>query len=327
MRCAMSDSTINVTLATRTADASPQAGKKPVRHLPPPVGLKERLVRSRYSLVRHLVQVTVLLLFIATARWGLTIANRPVLDGTLSNSKILGAVPLTDPFAMLERLAAGHLPTLSALIGAGIVVGLYGLLGSRIFCGWICPMNLVTEAADWVRRRLGFQADVMRFDNRLRYAFALVTLVASFFTGTAAFETVSPQALLWRDLVFGTGLWAVAAALGVFALDVAVARQGWCGHLCPLGAFWALIGRLNPKPYIKIKFDTDSCTRCGDCIRVCPEPQIIRFKELSHTGQIPRGECLQCGRCIQICPEDSLAFQLGKRMKIHDVKGDNHERL
>ena len=304
---------------------------KTIRHLEAPKTVREWLHRHRYSLCRHLTQVLVLLLFIGTARWGWSVADQPLLDGTLSSSKIAGLLPLSDPFALLQRFVAGHLPTVTALMGALIVTVLYGVLGSRVFCGWICPMNLVTELADVCRRRLGFQADVIRFDRRLRYAFAVVTLVASAAMGTAAFETVSPQALLWRDAIFGTGLWALAAALGIFSLDLAVSRQGWCGHLCPLGAFWALVGRLNPKPSITIHFDNSSCTRCGDCLRICPESQIIRFKDLALTQQIPSGECLQCGRCIEICPESSLTFDLmstiRQKQKTFPKQGDYHEHI
>ena len=139
-------------------------------------------------------------------------------------------------------------------------------------------------------------------------------MLASALTGTAAFEVMSPQGLLWRDLVFGTGLSALAAASGVFALELAVMKEGWCGHLCPLGAFWALVGRIVRRPALRIRFEDKACTRCGDCLHVCPERQIIRFKDLARTGRIPTGECLNCGKCIEHCPEDALRFELfGRR--------------
>ncbi len=279
-----------------------------VRHLPPAKNAREWLWRRRYSALRHLVQCLILLAFAGTARWGWTLWGAPLLDGTLSESRLLALLPLSDPFALLERAAAGHWPTLTAALGALIVITFYVLLGSRLFCGWVCPVNLVSEAAAAVRQRLGLSADLIRLDKKLRYIFVLATLLISAATGTAAFELVSPQALLWRDVIFGTGLWALAVALTIFALDVAIAKNGWCSHLCPLGAFWSLISRLNHKPCIRISFNDKTCTHCGDCLRVCPEPQIIKFNELKRSGHIPVGDCLQCGRCIEICPEDSLGW-------------------
>ena len=54
----------------------------------------------------------------------------------------------------------------------------------------------------------------------------------------------------------------------------------------------------------------DTFARSADCLRVCPEKQIIRFKDMAQTGRIPSGECLNCGRCIEVCPEDALHFRI-----------------
>lgn len=217
--------------------------KPEVRHLPPAKTWRERLHRNRFGLARHLVQVLVLLAFVGTARWGWTIAGEKLLSGDLSSSLVLGTIPLSDPLALLERLFAGHLPQGAALLGAVIVFVLYAVLGSRTFCGWVCPMNLVTGLADALRRALKLDADLVRLSKGVRYASLVTALLASAATGVAAFEAVSPQAFLWRDVVWGTGLGALSAALGIFALDLALLRHGWCGHLCPLGAFWTVVGK------------------------------------------------------------------------------------
>jgi polyferredoxin len=54
-------------------------------------------------------------------------------------------------------------------------------------------------------------------------------------------ESVNPVSLTQRALIFGgTAAWGAAAA--VFLFDLLVAPRGWCGHLCPVGAAYALIG-------------------------------------------------------------------------------------
>ena len=115
----------------------------------------------------------------------------------------------------------------------------------------------------------------------------------------------SPQGILWREIVYGGFLGLLSAVFGIFALDLAVTKRGWCGHLCPLGAFWVLWGKIG---LTKVKFDNDTCTRCGDCIKVCPEPQVINFKKAAEIGMYASGECTNCGKCVSICPENSLKF-------------------
>jgi ferredoxin-type protein NapH len=91
----------------------------------------------------------------------------------------------------------------------------------------------------------------------------------------------------------------------VLLLDLAVLRHGWCGHLCPLGAFWSLAGRAG---VVKVRFDAASCTRCGDCVKACPEPRVLNLNRAGERGVIDGGECTNCGRCVAICPEESLSF-------------------
>ena len=98
-----------------------------------------------------------------------------------------------------------------------------------------------------------------------------------------------------------------AAVLGVFLFDLFILRNGWCGHLCPLGAFYAVVGRVAQ---LRIRFDTPTCTHCGECARICPEPQVLNLREAAEAGMVASGECTNCGRCIMICPEDTLHFDL-----------------
>jgi ferredoxin-type protein NapG len=52
----------------------------------------------------------------------------------------------TDPFVALQSLAAGHVPETLGLIGVAIVLAFYLLVGGRVYCSWVCPINVVTDA-------------------------------------------------------------------------------------------------------------------------------------------------------------------------------------
>lgn len=255
--------------------------------------------------VRRLVQLCILGLFIGTARLGWTLLGAPLLAGDFSSSLLAGLIPLSDPFAFVQKLCAGHAPELTMAAGSAIVLAIYIIAGGRAFCAWVCPMNIVTDAAASLRSKAGIRSDWLRVHRNTRYALAVGALIASAVTGTAAFEWVSPQAFLWREAIWGVGLGFFAAVLGVFALDLLVVQRGWCGHLCPLGAFWSVIGRAG---LIKPIFVDARCTRCADCLKVCPEPQVINFKDAAARGMIASGECTSCGRCAAACPENAIVF-------------------
>ena len=70
----------------------------------------------RWLVARRITQIGILLLFVAGP-----VAGIWILKGNLNSSVVLDAVPLTDPFVMLQSLAAGRLPELTALSGALIV--------------------------------------------------------------------------------------------------------------------------------------------------------------------------------------------------------------
>jgi len=278
---------------------------RPVRPFVMPASISGKLQVWHLLLLRRAVQLGILLLFLGTVRWGWEVAGRPLLTGNLSSSELLGLIPLADPFATLQILLTGHLPLREVLLGAAIVLLAYTLLGGRTWCSWACPVNMVTDLAAWLRRRLGI-SDLFRISRNTRYTVLALALVLSALTGVAAFEWVSPISMLHRELIYGIGLgW--TAVLGVFLFDLFVLRQGWCGHLCPLGAFYALVGRLA---LLRIRFDTPTCTHCGECAKYCPEPQVLNLKEAAAAGMIASGECTNCGRCITVCPEGTLQFDL-----------------
>ncbi len=257
----------------------------------------------RYLLLRRLSQTTILLLFFGTVHWGWTLAGAPLLTGNLSASEFAGIVPMADPFAVLQILATGYIPELDVLLGAGIILAFYALLTGRAFCSWVCPLNMVTDFAAWLRRKIGLKS-VLKIPRSVRYVTLGISLVLSALAGVAAFEWISPISLFHRELIYGAGMgW--MALLGVFMLDLFVVKNGWCGHLCPLGAFYSLLGGRTSR--LVVRFDRESCTHCAECATVCPEPQVLNLKIATLEGRVG-SECTNCGRCVALCPENSLRF-------------------
>ena len=294
---------------------------RPVRNFVMPDSLGGKLQVWRYLLLRRALQLGILLLFFGTVNWGWKIAEQPVLSGNLSSSELLGFLPLADPFAILQIIATGQWPKQEVLLGAVLILAFLIPIGARTWCAWVCPLNMITDLAAWTRRRLRIH-DVFILSRKIRYTVLVLTLILSVLTGVAAFEWISPISMLHRELIFGIGAGWIAV-IGVFLFDLFILRNGWCGHLCPLGAFYAVIGKTAQ---LRIAFDTPTCTHCGECAKLCPEPQVLNIKTASEAGMIASGECTNCGRCIAVCPEDTLKFDLRHHIKNPQVPHSNESQ-
>lgn len=281
------------------------------------IASKGWLVAHKWLILRRLSQVGVLLLFLLGPLAGVWI-----IKGNLSSSLVLDTVPMTEPLLFLQMLATGLVPVIDAVIGVAIVAGFYLLVGGRVFCSWVCPVNLVTDAAYWLRERLGIRGGA-RFSRNLRFWMLGLVLVLAVVSGHMAYEMVNPVSILHRGIIFGMGFaWTVVIA--IFLFDLLVAKRGWCSHLCPMGGLYSLLGNFSP---LRVRAERrESCDDCMECFAVCPEPQVIK-PALKGQGRgigpvIVAGECTNCGRCIDICGKDVFNFGLrfDNQSKV-DVKG------
>lgn len=277
------------------------------------------LARNRFLILRRLSQFTVLALFLTGPLFGLWIAK-----GTLASSMTFGVLPLTDPLVLLQMLAARHWPEGLALIGAVIVAVFYALLSGRAFCSWACPIDPVTGLAFWTREKLGLQAKGWQPRPGTRHFLLAMVLIVSGVTGAVAWELVNPITMAFRAVVFGSvaSLTFVAA---VFLFDLFVARRGWCSHLCPVGAFYGLLGSAS---LVRISANRRAaCDHCMDCYAVCPEPQVISpALEGAKKGLSPvilSRDCTACGRCIDVC--DRTVFRFTHRYDVSETaEGGTH---
>ncbi|SNS51709.1 quinol dehydrogenase ferredoxin subunit NapH [Tropicimonas sediminicola] len=256
----------------------------------------------KYLVLRRLSQAFFLLLFLLGPWFGIW-----WVQGNLAGSMTFGFLPLNDPLILAQMMAAGHWPETTALIGGLIVLVAYALIGGRVYCSWVCPINPVTDAAHWLHVKLGLQKGWQPKRSARLWILATV-LIVSALTGTIAWEVINPVTMVHRGLVFGMGfVWALVAAIFVF--DLIVARRGWCGHVCPVGAFYGLVGAKSLLRVSAVR--RDACDDCMDCYEVCPENQVIspalRGKGAS-TPLILSPDCTNCGRCIDVCAMDVFAF-------------------
>ncbi len=260
----------------------------------------------KWLLLRRLSQLAVFALFLLGPLAGIWI-----IKGNLSSSLLFDVIPMTDPLLFLQILSAGFTGIASAaVIGAALVLVFYLVVGGRVYCSWVCPVNIVTDTANWLRRRLNIKSSA-KISVNARYWMLALTLVLSFTTGTLAYELVNPVSMLHRGLIFGMGFgWTIV--LGVFLFDLLIMKHGWCGHLCPMGAFYGILGN---SAFVRVRADRRAdCDDCMECYEVCPEPHVLppalKGEQKGLSPVILSGDCTNCGRCVDICGEDVFDFGL-----------------
>ena len=275
------------------------------------------IIKNKYLILRRISQLGILFLYFAANAYGWKI-----LLGNLSFSKLFNTVPLSDPFAVLQMLFAGAVISSNLILGVFIVLLFYGIIGGRAYCSWVCPVNMVTDLAAWVRRKTHHEKDNListTKTRKFRYAFMVILLLASSFIGAAAFEFISPIGIFTRGVAFALGFGWVWL-LTIFIFDAFVLKNGWCGHICPVGAMYSLIGS---KSLIRVYHTKENCTNCGECLTICPENQVLSPVINKKSDFIKGIECTNCGRCIEVCNDNALKFSIRNYI---NSKGENNEK-
>lgn len=157
----------------------------------------------RFLILRRLTQLSIVLMFLSGPIWDVWI-----LKGNYSGSLLFDSIPMTDPLITAEMLSTGYMPEWTMILGTFLIVLFYAVVASKAFCAWVCPLNIVTDSAAWLRRKLGIRQSA-KLSRNLRYGFLAMILIGSAVSGTLLWEWINPVAALGRIFVYGIGatLW------------------------------------------------------------------------------------------------------------------------
>lgn len=253
----------------------------------------------KISILRHSVQILILVLF-ALGNAGIL----KILEGDLSSSLLFKSIGLSDPFAVLQLFLAGFSLASASIVGAFLVLLFYALIAPRAFCGWVCPINFLSDFATWVKAKFKLSHNLSNFSPNARYYLLVLVLVMSLCFHIAVFESFSQIGAFTRAVVFLNSS-AFSIAIIILTLEIFVQKRLICSHLCPLGAFWAIVSRFS---LIRIKHSVKNCTKCNACKAVCPEPRPLLL--VGKNDGFVGFECISCARCVLACNDNALNFSI-----------------
>jgi ferredoxin-type protein NapH len=233
-----------------------------------------------------------------------------LVEGSLTASRFLGFHMADIYSSLLVALAQHHIP-INLAIGAVTVFLLWGLIGGRAYCSWVCPYHLVAEWAEMLHLKLAKRGIV--FDHPMhrgiRSVLWVVFALLALFTGQTLFLTLNPIGILSRATIYGPSL-ALLWVVLLLAFEVVYARRAWCRYICPIGLTYGAIGTFAP---VRIEYKLEACAHEGECRNVCEVPHVLDLTikgraEDSHVDVGP--DCTRCGLCVDICPTNSLDFKV-----------------
>ncbi len=217
----------------------------------------------------------------------------------------VGRLWFVSPLEGLESVLVTKSFYLPALVAMAIPIIVALLLG-RVFCSWICPVTLILEGFDRIRKRVQsrkYLYNALVVAKRVLWFTLIAELLVSMVLGAPLFVFLSPPGLVGREimmLVFFQTLAFEGILLVVIVLLELVTRRFFCRSFCPLGALLALFGRRRK---LRVVTEQQSCIDCGICKKSCPMGLVPNAGE----GETPY--CWNCGECIDSCNSDALSFR------------------
>lgn len=190
---------------------------------------------------------------------------------------------------------------------AGLVIIIGAMATSlalkRGFCGWICPVGTVWEAASAAGRRLLGRnfvlwrpLDLVLRGLRYLLAAAAIALLLSVPVAEAVDFRTLPY--MWTADIRIVRMMGESPFITVALVTLLVSMligPVWCRYLCPLGGIYSALGVASPCTVYR---RDELCVHCHRCDEVCHAFVHVE----ARSGSVRAPECDGCMDCVKACP-------------------------
>ncbi|MBN1578767.1 MAG: 4Fe-4S binding protein [Chitinispirillaceae bacterium] len=247
-----------------------------------------------------------------------------------------------NPFTAVLTLLASHSILFSFAVTA-LIIGVATVLFGRFFCGFLCPLGTLIDAADtWFFNKIRSKdRKVPLYFQRVKYVIMIAFLILAIFgaifplylgplsfitrlitividpvlkiVGTDINRVIGAVSPITSTLMYSKFPMTIRLFYGVMATMIMGMlvfgggfwdRRFWCQYVCPTGAFLGLISRFS---FFRRNVDTKTCNSCQRCVKSCPV-HAIDAQDVKKTNV---AECIECGICVQL-RDGCSAFRFGK---------------
>ncbi|WP_312352798.1 4Fe-4S binding protein [Aminipila sp.] len=188
---------------------------------------------------------------------------------------------------------------------------LFSIVGSRLYCGWLCPGGAVQDMAGNANSRPWYG----RFKILSKYIIWIIwfSFVIFLWIKNGPLK-INPLNMFSVGLAGFLVYFAVASIIYFFTL--ATGKRGMCHSICWMAPFMVLGGKtadLLHIPRFRLKADREACIACGQCDKKCP--MSIGVQKMVQRGNMDNTECICCLECVDGCPKKAISFGISRKQK------------
>jgi len=200
------------------------------------------------------------------------------------------------------------------------------MLLSKTWCGWICPFGTMQDWLTMLRKKLGIREIEWSWKTYdtikpLKYLFLGVILVVPLLIAYGGmhqdfyllFCRICPGRTLlplfagqtrFFSLDFANDITLVISVISIIIAAITVVgsffKERFFCLFCPM---LPLIQMFKKYSLITFEKKVDTCSGCGNCLRMCPM-DVREVHEEKEKAKVMSPECLLCMKCVESCPED-----------------------
>ncbi|WP_304508041.1 4Fe-4S binding protein [Anaerotignum sp.] len=200
------------------------------------------------------------------------------------------------------------------LNGSAIVFGLlllFSMVGSRLFCGWLCPGGAVQDHISAANNRHWNSNG----KNLSKYIIWMVWFSFVIFLWIKnrplkvdfwCFTDINLQYFI---------IYAIVMTI-IYLFTLLTGRRGMCHSLCWMAPFMIIGEKLADVLYIprfRLKAKPEDCVSCGKCSRNCPMG--LDVVEMVKSGNLDSVECINCLECVDGCHKKAISFGIWQKQQ------------